>query len=77
MVASEVIDTRPGPSRIRRRRLCQSCGERFTTSEVIVPPRIKITRRQIMLMRSRGLTYEDIAGRLQVSPTTVWLRVNG
>jgi transcriptional regulator NrdR family protein len=30
---TEVVDSRPGPSSIRRRRECDSCGERFTTYE--------------------------------------------
>ena len=29
-----VIDTKPKPSGIRRRRKCQDCGYRFTTMEV-------------------------------------------
>jgi transcriptional repressor NrdR len=31
-----VKDSRPRPTSVRRRRECQKCGARFTTSEIIV-----------------------------------------
>ena len=33
---SGVLDGRPNPEGIRRRRLCSSCGMRFTTQETVV-----------------------------------------
>lgn len=32
-----VKDSRPKDARIRRRRLCEDCGHRFTTHEMVVP----------------------------------------
>lgn len=42
--ATEVFDSRPVPETVRRRRQCKTCGERFTTIEIIsdTPTRAKL-----------------------------------
>lgn len=74
---SDVIDSRPSPGKIRRRRMCNQCGNRFTTVEVKVEPRVKLIRRNLMLMRAREMTYQQIADRMGVSLATVWNKING
>ena len=43
--STQVIDTRPIPAGVRRRRECTSCGERFTTYERAEAPRLEVTKR--------------------------------
>jgi len=43
--STQVIDTRPIPDGIRRRRECGSCGERFTTYERMEEPRLDVVKR--------------------------------
>jgi transcriptional repressor NrdR len=43
--STQVIDTRPIPAGVRRRRECTSCGERFTTYERAEEPRLEVTKR--------------------------------
>jgi transcriptional repressor NrdR len=43
--SSQVIDTRPIPDGVRRRRECGACGERFTTYERVEEPRIDVVKR--------------------------------
>jgi transcriptional repressor NrdR len=43
--SSQVIDTRPIPDGIRRRRECGACGERFTTYERVEEPRLDVVKR--------------------------------
>jgi transcriptional repressor NrdR len=43
--STQVIDTRPIPDGVRRRRECTSCGERFTTYERAEEPRLEVTKR--------------------------------
>ena len=40
-----MIDTRPIPDGVRRRRECGSCGERFTTYERVEEPRLELVKR--------------------------------
>jgi transcriptional repressor NrdR len=40
-----VIDTRPAPDAVRRRRECTACGERFTTYERAEEPRLMVRKR--------------------------------
>jgi transcriptional repressor NrdR len=42
---SQVIDTRPTPEGVRRRRECGGCGERFTTYERADEPRVDVIKR--------------------------------
>lgn len=42
---SKVIDSRPADNRIRRRRECFKCRERFTTYEVIEKPLLMVEKR--------------------------------
>jgi transcriptional repressor NrdR len=42
---SQVIDTRPTPEGVRRRRECTACGERFTTYERAEAPRVDVIKR--------------------------------
>jgi transcriptional repressor NrdR len=42
---SQVIDTRPTPEGVRRRRECGGCGERFTTYERADEPRLDVIKR--------------------------------
>jgi transcriptional repressor NrdR len=43
--STQVIDTRPIPDGIRRRRECGDCGERFTTYERVEEPRLDVVKR--------------------------------
>jgi transcriptional repressor NrdR len=43
--STQVIDTRPAQDAVRRRRECESCGERFTTYERTEPPRVFVLKR--------------------------------
>jgi transcriptional regulator NrdR family protein len=73
---TEVIDSRPGPGRIRRRRACSRCGFRFSTVEAVVVPKVKLNVRQVRQMRGRDMTYQEIGERLGVSTSTVWNVIN-
>lgn len=42
--ASKVIDSRPIPDGIRRRRECTACGRRFTTHERLAPIEVRVTK---------------------------------
>lgn len=42
--ASKVVDSRPIPDGIRRRRECLQCGRRFTTHEKIVPLELRVLK---------------------------------
>ena len=42
--ASKVVDSRPIPDGIRRRRECLRCGRRFTTHERIVPTELRVLK---------------------------------
>ena len=42
--ASKVIDSRPIPDGIRRRRECAACGRRFTTHERLAPIEVRVTK---------------------------------
>lgn len=41
---SRVVDSRPIPDGIRRRRECATCGRRFTTHERLAPVEIRVTK---------------------------------
>jgi transcriptional repressor NrdR len=41
---SKVVDSRPIPDGIRRRRECLECGRRFTTHERLVPAEIRVAK---------------------------------
>src|SRR5215217_2393298 len=43
--STQVIDTRPSPDAVRRRRECTACGQRFTTYERAEEPRIDVVKR--------------------------------
>jgi transcriptional repressor NrdR len=43
--STQVIDTRPIPDGVRRRRECGDCGERFTTYERVEAPRLDVIKR--------------------------------
>jgi transcriptional repressor NrdR len=43
--STQVIDTRPIPDGVRRRRECGDCGERFTTYERVEEPRLDVVKR--------------------------------
>ncbi|MEA2376645.1 MAG: transcriptional repressor NrdR [Thermoleophilaceae bacterium] len=43
--STQVIDTRPNPDGVRRRRECTACGERFTTHERAEEPRLDVIKR--------------------------------
>jgi transcriptional repressor NrdR len=43
--STQVIDTRPSPDAVRRRRECTACGERFTTYERAEEPRLDVVKR--------------------------------
>ena len=43
--STQVIDTRPIPDGVRRRRECGECGERFTTYERVEEPRLDVIKR--------------------------------
>jgi transcriptional repressor NrdR len=43
--STQVIDTRPIPDGVRRRRQCGECGERFTTYERAEEPRLDVVKR--------------------------------
>ena len=43
--STQVIDTRPIPDGVRRRRECMGCGERFTTYERAEEPRLDVVKR--------------------------------
>src|SRR5215208_710764 len=43
--STQVIDTRPSPDAVRRRRECTACGERFTTYERTEEPRTDVLKR--------------------------------
>jgi transcriptional repressor NrdR len=43
--STQVIDTRPIPDGVRRRRECTSCGERFTTYERAEEPKLDVIKR--------------------------------
>jgi transcriptional repressor NrdR len=43
--STQVMDTRPIPDGVRRRRECTSCGERFTTYERAEAPRLEVVKR--------------------------------
>lgn len=76
---SEVIDSRPGPNKVRRRRRCTNCFRRFTTEETVLKPSsraLHLSRKKVLELRAMKLTYKEIAKRAGVSVTTVWLRAN-
>lgn len=76
---TEVIDSRPGPNKIRRRRKCMKCLRRFTTEETalkVAGPSMHLTRAKVLELRAMRLTYREIAKRAGVSVTTAWLRAN-
>lgn len=41
---SKVVDSRPIPDGIRRRRECEACGRRFTTHERLAPVEIRVIK---------------------------------
>jgi len=41
---SKVVDSRPIPDGIRRRRECEQCGRRFTTHERLAPVEIRVVK---------------------------------
>lgn len=41
---SKVVDSRPMPDGIRRRRQCEGCGRRFTTHERLAPVEVRVTK---------------------------------
>ncbi len=41
---SKVVDSRPIPDGIRRRRECTACGRRFTTHERLAPVEIRVSK---------------------------------
>lgn len=41
---SKVVDSRPIPEGIRRRRECEACGRRFTTHERLAPVEIRVVK---------------------------------
>jgi len=43
--STQVIDTRPIPDGVRRRRECAACGERFTTYERAEEPKLEVVKR--------------------------------
>jgi len=43
--STQVVDTRPAADGVRRRRECESCGERFTTYEHAEEPRVTVVKR--------------------------------
>jgi transcriptional repressor NrdR len=43
--STQVIDTRPIPDGVRRRRQCGECSERFTTYERVEEPRLDVVKR--------------------------------
>jgi len=43
--STQVIDTRPIPDGVRRRRECGDCGERFTTYERVEAPNLDVIKR--------------------------------
>ena len=43
--STQVIDTRPIPDGVRRRRECSACGERFTTYERAEEPKLEVVKR--------------------------------
>ena len=57
--STHVLDTRPVPGAVRRRRECLSCGERFTTFERVGPDELEAT--VIAFVRSLGQTEEVAA----------------
>lgn len=42
--SSKVIDSRPIPDGIRRRRQCEECGRRFTTHERLAPSEMRVIK---------------------------------
>lgn len=42
---SRVIDSRPIPDGVRRRRVCKTCEKRFTTHERLAPAQLKVRKR--------------------------------
>jgi len=42
--SSKVVDSRPMPDGIRRRRQCEGCGRRFTTHERLAPVEVRVTK---------------------------------
>ncbi|MBX6772531.1 MAG: transcriptional repressor NrdR [Chloroflexi bacterium] len=43
--SSRVLDSRVVGRAVRRRRVCQSCGQRFTTYETLPPPALTVIKR--------------------------------
>jgi transcriptional repressor NrdR len=43
--SNQVIDTRPAPDAVRRRRQCDACGQRFTTYERVEEQRATVVKR--------------------------------
>jgi transcriptional repressor NrdR len=43
--STQVIDTRPAPDAVRRRRACSACGQRFTTYERVEEQRATVVKR--------------------------------
>lgn len=41
---SKVVDSRPMPDGIRRRRQCEGCGRRFTTHERLAPVEVRVKK---------------------------------
>lgn len=76
---TEVIDSRPGPNKVRRRRKCTRCLRRFTTEETVIKTAtnaMHLSRKKVLELREMKLTYKEIAKRAGVSVTTAWLRAN-
>jgi transcriptional regulator NrdR family protein len=54
-----VLDTRPVPGAVRRRRECTTCGERFTTFERVGPDELESA--VVAYVRSLDPTTKEIA----------------
>lgn len=49
---SRVIDSRPIPDGVRRRRVCKTCAKRFTTHERLAPAQLKVRKRGSRVVES-------------------------
>ena len=77
-----MIDTRPAPDAIRRRRQCDACGQRFTTYERVEEQRATVVKRDGSRERfdrqklQRGLA-RAAGGRpvsqVQIEAVTAWI----
>lgn len=75
LTTSAVVDKRDVPGKIRRRRMCAQ-GHRFNTLEVILPPRVKVNKTRIKLLRASGYKLREISAKTGVSMSTVWWTLN-